>query len=106
MKLQTYVQNNWEKLPKSSFDGDEMVIVEVKEDEDYGWGHHSYEAFGIDKEGKSYWVFSSGCSCNGSVNTEHSDDKTLKVFELEKEYKKADWDKFDFYSLQTTKDSY
>lgn len=81
MNIVEYVVANYDSLPKSKFDNEECVIVQEKENDNWGYGHHSYEGVGVDKEGKIMWCVSSGCSCNGSAGmSEHSDEKTIKTF--------------------------
>lgn len=100
MKVQDYVKRNWTKLPKSTFNGEEVVIVEEVLNDDYGYGHHSYEGWGVDSEGRTMWAFSSGCSCGGSCSVDHREDKTVKIFQANREFKKADWDAFNWAALQ------
>jgi hypothetical protein len=81
MDIIEYVVKNYVSLPKSSFDNEECVIVKEIRNEDWGYGHHSYEGIGIDPEGRILWCYSSGCSCDGSCGMEHKN--TEKVFEVE-----------------------
>jgi hypothetical protein len=81
MLIQNYVKKNFEKLPKSTFNGEELVTVLILKNEDWGYGHHMFEGVAIDKDGKVFWCYSSGCSCDGSCSTEHKAD--LKKFETE-----------------------
>lgn len=83
MEIIDYVIENYEKLPKSNFSGQECVIVEERENSNYGYGHHSYEGIGITKEGNVVWCYSSGCSCNGSAGMDHRQDKTAKILVVE-----------------------
>lgn len=80
MTLREFVSDNYQTLPKSKFDDDELVIVKEYRNEDHGWGHHLYEGLGIDEFGLLFWCYSSGCSCEGSCNTDHI--KDLKKFVL------------------------
>lgn len=68
MKITTYIQKNWEKLPKSNFNDKELVIVRQKDNWDHGYGHHWYQGIGVDQDGRVFEAESSGCSCNGSVS--------------------------------------
>ncbi len=68
MLITNYVKKNWATLPKSNFDGKEIVIVREIENWNEGYGHHSYEGLGVDVEGKVFSAYSSGCSCNGTVS--------------------------------------
>ena len=81
MDIIKYVVENYNTLPKSSFDDEECVIVKEICNEDHGYGHHDYEGIGVNSEGKILWCYSSGCSCNGSCGMEHT--LTEKVFEVE-----------------------
>jgi hypothetical protein len=81
MNIIQYVVENYNSLLKSSFDGEECVIVKEIRNSNEGWGHHDYEGIGINSEGKILWCYSSGCSCNGSCGMEHKN--TEKVFELD-----------------------
>lgn len=77
MKIETYVKKNWDTLPKSHFNDDEVVIVQEFSNRHEGYGHHSYSGVGIDKTGEVYYCYSSGCSCSGSCGMDHA--KTAKV---------------------------
>ena len=70
MKISTYILNNWAVLPKSYFNGEEVVIFSEKENENHGWGHHYYKGYGVSKSGKIVECSSSGCSCSGSVRVD------------------------------------
>lgn len=83
MKITTYVKRHYAKLPKSTFDSEECVIVKTVRNDDYGYGHHTYEGIGVDSNGNVLWCFSSGCSCGGSCGTEHK--PTTKVFNIDGE---------------------
>lgn len=78
MNIKEYVQQNWDNLPKSTFDGDTLVVVKTLKDEDWGYGHHQYEAVAINHDGSVFWCYSSGCSCNGTCGADHKTD--TKVF--------------------------
>ena len=78
MNIVDYIVQNWDALPKSKFDDDIVVIFKEIENEDWGYGHHSYEGVGVDKDGNVTWCYSSGCSCSGGPSTEIK--KDLKVF--------------------------
>lgn len=87
MNVGTYISKNWVKLKKSTFNGLEVVIFKEVKNEEYGYGHHSYEGYGVDKKGTVLWCYSSGCSCNGSADTQErlkatSLRKDIKVFEV------------------------
>jgi len=79
-----YVQANYDTLGKSSFNGQEIVIVLEIRNDDEGYGNHSYEGVGVDGDGKVFYCFSSGCSCTGECGIEgpHGHDLTLKKFEV------------------------
>ena len=94
MNIQEYVASNWSTLPKSTFDDAEVVIIKEIRNEDWGWGHHSYEGYGIDVRGNLIWCYSSGCSCNGSCGADHTLD--AKAFETSWS---DDFTKIDPYSL-------
>jgi hypothetical protein len=79
-EISKYVIENWDTLPKSYFNEDEVVIIVEYNNSEEGYGHHSYSGAGIDKEGRYYYCFSSGCSCNGSCGIDHKE--TLKVLEI------------------------
>ena len=78
MNIIEYVKQNWDTLPKSTFDGDSLVVVKTIHDQDYGYGHHKYEGVAINHDGSVFWCYSSGCSCNGSCGADHK--PTTKVF--------------------------
>ncbi len=80
MKIVNYIKKNWEKLPKSRFNGDEVVIFHCNDDSNGGWGNHSYNGYGVDRTGNVVWCYSSGCSCSGSCGVDHVKDfKTLII---------------------------
>lgn len=79
--INQYIKRNWNKLPKSQFNSDEVVIFQCVQHEDYGYGHHSYEGYGVNRNGDIVWCYSSGCSCNGSCGIDHKCiEKTIKSF--------------------------
>jgi hypothetical protein len=80
MKIIDYIVSNWNDLPKSQFNKDEVVIFSCTDDSNEGWGHHYYNGYGVDVEGKLVMCYSSGCSCNGSCGADHvTDFKTLTI---------------------------
>ena len=82
MNVLEYVKANYAELPKSNFNNDEVVLVHSTYDSDEGWGNHSYSGYGVDKEGRLYLCYSSGCSCSGSCDIEHEEDtKKLEIEE-------------------------
>ena len=105
-KLKKFVKDNYETLPKSSFNKIEVVIVKEICDEDYGYGNHSYQGIGIGENNKFYWCYSSGCSCEGSCEAE----VTTKAFIIDKGFeddlKELNPDKIDFDSLQVSMSDY
>ena len=105
MTIIEYVVENYSSLPKSSFDGEDCVIVKEICNEDHGYGHHNYEGIGIDFCGNILWCYSSGCSCNGSCGMEHK--LTEKVFVVEGfDLSKIDPLEVKFYQLQVEFSSY
>jgi hypothetical protein len=78
MNIVNYITTNWDTLPKSKFDDVIVVIFKELKNEDYGYGHHTYEGYGVDKDGNVTWCYSSGCSCEGGPDTKI--EKDLKVF--------------------------
>lgn len=94
MKLQTYIKKNWNRLPKSNFNDDVVVIVRCLDDRDEGWGNHYYAGIGIDKDGKVFNCTSSGCSCQGSCGISPVSDEKRAVSGLAFE--------IDFDSLQVS----
>jgi len=78
MNIVNYIVNNWDNLPKSKFDDVTVVIFKELQNWDGGWGHHTYEGYGVDKDGNVTWCYSSGCSCDGGPSTETK--KDLKTF--------------------------
>jgi len=79
MKINEYIKENWETLPKSKFDDLELVMFEEISRYEEGWGHHGYQGLGVNKEGKFIWAYSSGCSCNGGPRSEDATIKTLTI---------------------------
>jgi hypothetical protein len=108
MNIVTYVKKNYDKLPKSNFNADELVIVLNIRNEDYGYGNHSYEGVGINRDGKIFWCFSSGCSCTGSCEVNEHTKKDLKKFEVDSGFDltKIDWRKTDFNQMQVSYNDY
>ena len=99
LNISEYVQLNWSTIIKSSFDGEELVIIKEISNDEQGYGHHSYEGYGIDVNGNLLWAFSSGCSCNGSCGTEHKNE--AKTFEIDwlDEFSSIDPYTFNFQSV-------
>lgn len=104
MKIQTYVKNNWKKLPISTFNEEEVVIVQEFNNSNEGWGHHSYAGVGIGEDGAVYYCFSSGCSCNGTCGLTHAN--TAKVLPADFDLSKIDYKTVNFASLQVDFDDY
>ncbi len=78
MNIVDYIVNNWDTLPKSKFDDVIVVIFKELQNWDEGYGHHTYEGYGVDQNGNVTWCYSSGCSCSGGPSTDIK--KDLKVF--------------------------
>lgn len=78
MNIIQYVKENWDTLPKSTFDGDTLVVVKTLRDEDWGYGHHQYEGVAVNHDGSVFWCYSSGCSCNGTCGADHT--PNTKIF--------------------------
>ena len=78
MNIVNYIVTNWDNLPKSKFDDVTVVIFKELQNWDVGYGHHTYEGYGVDKDGNVTWCYSSGCSCSGTPQTEIK--KDLKTF--------------------------
>lgn len=74
----SYIVKNWDILPKSRFNDLEVVIFNEIENSNEGYGHHTYEGYGVDKNGNVNWCYSSGCSCTGTADADIV--KDLKVF--------------------------
>lgn len=106
MNIKNYILENWEKLPKSSFNGDECVIFLCTEDYNGGYGHHGYAGYGIDKEGKIVYAYSSGCSCNGSCGLDHVKDiKTMNIKDPDM-FDQIDPEKVNFNELEVSFSDY
>ena len=82
MNVLEYVKKNYKKLPKSTFNNEELVLVYELYNSNEGWGNHSYSGYGVDAEGKLYLCYSSGCSCHGSCGIDH-EPETQKKFEID-----------------------
>ena len=75
-----YIKNNYSELEKSTIEKKELVIFATGNfDGEYGYGSSDLNSYGVDKEGKLYWAFASGCSCYCSADTE---EKTVKIIEI------------------------
>lgn len=106
-EIQEYVKQHYAELPKSSFDDQECVIVHEVRNEDYGFGHHSYEGIGIRQDGSTVWAYSSGCSCEGwTTLVEHSDRKSVKFLSADFDVDDIDPKSVDFNSLRVSMSSY
>lgn len=103
-----YIKENWDELPKSAFDDETVVIFHCIRDENYGWGHHTYEGYGGDINGNLVWCYSSGCSCNGTVQTEHKcTEKELKTFTIDGlDLSKYNPSEINFSGLEVTFSTY
>lgn len=104
MKITTYIKNNWETLPKSKFDDLELVMFHCVHESEEGWGHHSYEGFGVDKAGSCHWMFSSGCSCSGGPSERDMTHKNMIV--NDGDILDTDCETVDFNNLKVTYNSY
>ena len=93
MNIQEYVKMNYDKLPKSYFDGFEVVVIKEILNENYGWGHHSYQGLAVDASGYLWWCYSSGCSCSGGPWYE-STAKDIKVLQVENGFDIPESDNF------------
>lgn len=99
MKITTYIKKNYKKLPKSTFNNQELVIVQTITDKDWGYGNHNYESIGINKDGQIFWCYSSGCSCDGTCGLDHK--KDLKVLATDGfDLSKLDGSTLNFQSMQ------
>lgn len=77
-KIVAYIKKNYNRLKKSNIDNKELVIFATGDfSGEYGYGSSDLEGWGVDIDGKLYWVYASGCSCNCSAG---SDKKTIKMF--------------------------
>lgn len=104
--ISQHVIDNWSTLPKSTFDDCKVVIIKCIRDDSGDYGHHSYEGYGIDKEGNLIWCYSSGCSCDGSCGGDHTLD--AKAFETSwsEDFTSINPDGFNFGALQVDFKSY
>lgn len=105
MKLETYVKRYWSALPKSTFDGVEVVIVQGNE----GLEDHSYEGWGVNEVGEVVWCYSSGCSCEGNCGVDHPHEREAKALLADKSFasrRKKDWDAVDWASMAVEFNSY
>jgi len=56
------------------------------QNENEGWGNHSYSGLGVNQDGQIFYCFSSGCSCRGNCGMNeapHGHNNTLKKFEVD-----------------------
>lgn len=93
-----YIFQNWDALPKSSFNDEECVIFDIANEDDAGWGNHSFEGYGVTKDGTIVVATSSGCSCEGSCCMEPYTVKMEKEKNLE--FNNYNPDEINFSSLQ------
>lgn len=103
MKIETYVIKHWDELPKSTFDGKEVIIISCTHDSNEGWGHHSYGGWGIDKDGGLFYCTSGGCSCYSSCDCERRD---VHADEQDFDLSTINWKDIDFNSLEVNFSSY
>lgn len=83
--LAAWVKKNFVELPISNIDGKELVIIATGDfDGEYGYGSSDLESWGIDKDGRLFWAYASGCSCNCGAGTE---EKSFKAFEIDNQQK-------------------
>ena len=107
----SFVRENWENLPKSSFNDEKVVIFRCIEQYDGGWGHHSYTGYGVAKNGDVVYCYSSGCSCNGHAEVDSRGplptEKDLKIFSMaDGDVDPFDFSKVDFDSLVVSYSDY
>jgi hypothetical protein len=101
MNIQEYIAEHFSELPKSNFNDTEAVIFQIVRNENYGYGHHIFNGYGVDIHGNVVWCFSSGCSCNGSAGVEHKcGPREVKVFEIEKDLDQFNPEEIDFGALE------
>ena len=105
MNIVNYITSNWSNLPKSKFDDVIVVIFKEVQNENWGYGHHTYEGYGVDQNGNVTWCYSSGCSCGGGPDTEIK--KDLKVFTVDSGIDlDADPSTINWNNLQVEYDTY
>lgn len=99
LNISEYVRVNWDTMVKSSFNSEELVIIKEIINDEQGYGNHSYEGYGVDKEGNLVWAYSSGCSCNGSCGTEHKKESKTFLIDWLDEFTSIDPYTFNFLSV-------
>ena len=99
LNISEFVRVNWDTMVKSSFNSEELVIIKEICNDDQGYGNHSYEGYGVDKEGNLVWAYSSGCSCSGTCGTEHKYQAKTFLMEWSDEFTSIDPYTFNFLSV-------
>jgi hypothetical protein len=81
-KIIKWIKENYKDLPKSKIDDKELIIFSTGDfSGEYGYGSSDLKSWGVDKDGKFFWAFASGCSCYCGTDAEEKD---IKLFEVEK----------------------
>ncbi len=82
-KIAKWIKKNYTELPKSVIDDKELVIFATGDfSGEYGYGSSDLEGWGVDKDGKMFWAYASGCSCNCSAGTEEKEWKIMEATPL------------------------
>lgn len=79
-KIIQYVKDNYETLPKTNINNEEIGIEIFNINKDIKYYEHNYEGVIVNKNGNVYFVFSSGDSYTGSAYVE--EDVTFKVYTI------------------------
>ena len=98
-RIVNYVIDRYEALPKSTFGGEECVIVQEKRNWSESYGHHGYEGIGVNENGQVLWCYSSGCSCDGTAGVEHKHEAQEKALVADIDLSALNPDEIDFASL-------
>jgi hypothetical protein len=78
-QIAEWIKANYKDLPESDIDGKKLVIFATGDfSGEYGYGSSDLNSWGVDVDGKIFWAYASGCSCNCDAGT---DEKTSKVLE-------------------------
>lgn len=79
-KIANWIKKNYTRLPKSKIEGKELVIFATGDfGGEYGYGSSDLKSYGVDRDGRLFWAYASGCSCNCDAGTE---ERTIKLFQV------------------------
>ena len=82
-KIAKWIKENYSTLPESDIDGKKLVIFATGDFAgEYGYGSSDLDSWGVDDNGRIFWAYASGCSCNCNAGSEEKTSKVLEAIPL------------------------